>query len=115
MTDEVWTEIEGELKDMIQEVGENPIQTREEFLLLLKDWKVDMALHLDSIIEVLKDHPNKKLMKFFIKSRVKLLRWTNSLLRTDVRCSKQFRLLKKIFVSMLFLTFILKKLGKEGV
>lgn len=115
MTDEVWTEIEGELKDMIQKAAEKPIQTREEFLLLMKDWKVDMELHLDSCVEVLRDHSNKKLVKFFIKRRAKLLRWTDSLLRTDVQRSKHLRLLKKIFTSMLFITFILKELLKEEV
>lgn len=115
MTDEVWTEFEGELKDMFQKATENPIQTREEYLLLLKDWKVDIALHLDSCVEAFKDHPNKKLVKFFIKERTKLLRWTDSLLRTDVQRSKHFRLLKKIIASILLISFILKALLKEEV
>lgn len=117
MTDEVWQEIRESIDDIIREVVNNQtlIQTTEEYYLRLKDWKVDLELHLDSCVEALRDHPNKKLVKFFIKREAKLLRWTNSLLRTDVQRSKHFRLLKKLIASMLFITFILKVLLKEEV
>jgi len=115
MTDEVWKEFERDIRDIIQKAAENPIQTKEECLLLIKYLKVDMTLHLNSLIERIRDHPNKKLVKFFIKRRAKLLRWIDSLLKTDIRRSKHFRLCKKIVTSILFITFILKELLKEEV
>lgn len=113
--DEELMEIEKDLMDLFQKATENPIQTIEEYSLLLKDLKVDMVLHLDSFIEMLRGHPNKKLVKFFIKRRVKLLRWLDSLLRTEVGSPKHFQLLKKIVSSIFFMFFILKKMEKDEV